>query len=103
MGNALRQIDFEELIKEDEIQLLVLKDYIKDKDKKITMLKIVNAILALLLVISIIFAIMTHKVNIYSTKTETVLTEINHTELNQANVPSQTNRSKNVYRHKKDK
>lgn len=105
MENALRQSDFEELIKEDKIQLLVLKDYVKDKDKKITVLKVMNVILALLLILSVSFTVTTQKMNIHSQHTETVISELKtiQNEEIKADVPHQTDRSKNVYRNKEDK
>lgn len=95
----------EELIKDDKIQLSILKDYIKDKNKKITVLKIANIILTLLVTISLSFTVITYKRSFHSQTTETIITELTSvamTELS-AETTHQVDRSKNVNRNKKDK
>ncbi len=105
MTNALLEEDFKKLIKEDELQLAILKDYVKDKDKKITVLKVANTILALLLILSLSFTVITCKKSYQSQTTETVIKELNSVskiELS-AETPHQVDRSKNVSRNKKNK
>lgn len=105
MTSALLQSDFEELIKVDKVQLSILKDYVKDKEKKITVLKVANAILALLLSFLLSFTVITCKKTSQSQTTETVIQElnlVNKTEL-RAETSHQVDRSKNVGRNKKDK
>lgn len=105
MTSALLQSDFEELIKGDKLQLSILKDYVKDKDRKITVLKIANIILALLLIFSLSFTVITCKKSYQAQTTETVIQELNSvntTELS-AETTHQVDRSKNVSRNKKDK
>lgn len=105
MENVLRQSDFDKLIKEDEIQLSVLKDYVKDKNKKIAMLKVINIILTLLLILSITFVVTTQKMNIHSQNAETVISELKSIQEKElkADIAHRTERSENVYRNKEDK
>ncbi len=105
MENVLRQSDFDKLIKEDEIQLSVLKDYVKDKNKKIAMLKVINIILTLLLILSITFVVTTQKMNIHSQNAETVISELKSIQEKElkADITHRTERSENVYRNKEDK
>lgn len=105
MENVLRQSDFDKLIKEDEIQLSVLKDYVKDKNKKIAMLKVINIILTLLLILLITFVVTTQKMNIHSQNAETVISELKSIQEKElkADIAHRTERSENVYRNKEDK
>lgn len=105
MTNVLLQRDFEELIKEDELQLSIMKDYVKDKNKKITVLKVANIILTLLLIFLLSFTVAIYQQNFNVQSTETVIKELNSVskiELS-AETPYQVDRSKNVSRNKKNK
>lgn len=105
MTNVLLQSDFEELIKEDELQLSIMKDYVKDKNKKITVLKVANIILTLLLIFLLSFTVTIYQQNLNVQSTETVIKELNSVskiELS-AETPHQVDRSKNVSRNKKNK
>lgn len=61
---ALAEADIIAGIKQDtEIQLSVLKDLVKDKNRKIRFLKTVNIIISILLAIAVVFSAMTLNLN----------------------------------------
>lgn len=61
---ALAEADIIAGIKQDtEIQMSVLKDLVKDKNRKIRFLKAVNIIISILLAIAVVFSAMTLRLN----------------------------------------
>lgn len=95
-------------IKNDEIQNTILKDLIKDKNRKIRLLMIINIVISVLLFASMFFSICYIKKSMcYSSATDTIIREAS--ELVELNISTpQRNDSKftrgmNVSGNKKDK